>query len=146
MPRFMGIDYGLERTGLAVSDPEGKIVFPLETMYFKNFPKRSDFFDALAQKSRREKIDALVWGLPLGMDGEENLMCVQVRNAAKRLAHRIELPYFFMPETLSSFEAEKDLRSLGLKGNKLKLFLDQKAACHILESYIRQRAQKRGSP
>lgn len=137
MPKYMCIDYGLERTGLAVSDPEGKVVFPLETMYFKNFSKRGDFFDALAQKIREEKIEALVWGLPLSLDGKENLMCAQVRNAAKRLARRVDLPLFFMQESLSSFEAEKDLRQIGLKGNKIKLYLDQKAACNILESFIK---------
>lgn len=142
MSRYLGIDYGLERTGLAVSDREGKMVFPLETMYFKDFSRRKDFFDALAVKIGQEKIEAVVWGLPLSLDGKENLMCVQVRNAAQRLAQRTGLPFFFMPETLSSFEAERELCELGLKGKDLKRFLDQKAACNILESYLRQNIEK----
>lgn len=145
MARFMGIDYGLERTGLAVSDLEEKLVFPLETIYFKDFPRRKDFFDALARKIYDEKIDAIVWGLPLSLDGKENLMCAQVRNAAKKLARRTELPFFFMPETLSSFEAEKELNELGINRKKLKGFLDQKAACNILESYLRQYREKSAS-
>ncbi len=132
----MGIDYGLERTGLAVTDPAGKLVFPLETVYFRDFKSRHDFFDSLADRIRNEQIEALVWGLPLSLDGSENLMCTQIRNAAKRLSRRIDIPVFFMPETLSSYEAESDLRSLGLKGEKLKKVLDQQAACRILESWL----------
>lgn len=146
MTKFLGIDYGLERTGLAVSDPNGELVFPLLSLKFKNYKKRSDFFDALANVIRTENVEAIVWGWPSARDGQENLICAQVRNAAKRLFRRVELPYCFMPEFLSSFEAEDDLRKIGLKGEKLKEALDQQAAFRILSSYLAQDKNKREIP
>lgn len=139
MSRLLGIDYGLERTGLAVTDPGGSLVFPLMTMHFRNFHNRGEFFDELARKIQTEGITACVWGLPQNMDGSENLMCAQVRNAAKRLGRRINIETCFMPEILSSFEAEEDLRKLGLTGKKLKEALDQQAACRILQSFLNQK-------
>lgn len=144
MSKRMGIDYGLERTGLAVTDPGGSLVFPLMTLNFREFKNRHEFFDALSDIIRNEKIEELVWGLPLGLDGSENLMCAQIRNAARRLARRAPLPVHFMPEALSSFEAEDDLKKIGLKGDKLKKALDQRAACRILESWLNLRQRGTG--
>lgn len=144
MTKYMGIDYGLERIGLAVTDPGGTLVFPLRTLYFRDFKNRHELFDAFSGIIRNEKIEELVWGLPLGLDGSENLMCAQTRNAVKRLARRAPLPVHFMPEALSSFEAEDDLKKIGLKGEKLKKALDQRAACRILESWLNLRQSGTG--
>lgn len=137
MARLIGVDYGLERAGLAVSDPCGKLAFPLMTLYFKDYKNRHEFLDALADIIKKEKAEEVIFGLPLSLDGSENPMCAQMRNTAKRLGRRISAPIHFMPEALSSFEAEEALRAVGLKGEKLKKALDQQAACGILESWIR---------
>lgn len=145
MSQFIGIDYGLERTGLAISAPEGSLAFPLTTLELKKFKNRGELFDKLAQIILTENARAIVWGLPLNIDGTENMMCAQVRNASRRLNRRISLPIFFMPEILSSFEAERDLRERGLKGEKLKQKLDQQSACRILTSFLALDEKERSS-
>ena len=62
-------DYGLARTGLAATDPDGILAYPLETIRLDSFPNRRAFLDALAARVLREKPDAVVVGLPLLADG-----------------------------------------------------------------------------
>lgn len=92
--------------------------------------------DRLAALARENSATALVLGLPLLEDGSESLTCRQVRNVAARIRRRLPLPMFFMPELLSSHEAQCELLAAGCRGHKLKAALDQLAACHILESFL----------
>ena len=72
MKRVLGIDYGLKRTGLAISDPLGIIASPLETIETKNL------LNYILDLNKKEKISVLVIGLPLNLknklfDIEENI-------------------------------------------------------------------------
>ncbi|MBQ7585443.1 MAG: Holliday junction resolvase RuvX [Desulfovibrionaceae bacterium] len=134
--RYVGIDYGLSRTGLAISDEEERFVFPLATFSLKDYPSRKDLLDALAAKIIEAKAEACVMGLPLPLEGPETLICKQIRNVTKRLQRRIPLPFYFMNEALSSEEAWADLKESGLKWSKRRKVLDQQAAVRILESFL----------
>lgn len=136
MPKFVGIDYGLMRVGLAVSDPDGKLAFPLQTLELSSCATRKNLLDSLALIIRNNGAAAVVIGLPLNADGSENLACRQIRNMAVRLGRRIDLPIHFIDEYLTSQLAENDLRDCGVRGSKLKQVLDQQAACRILESFL----------
>lgn len=132
----MGVDYGLARTGLAVSDPEGRLVFPLLTLRLEEHANRKDFLAALAARIAAEGAGAVVMGLPVLDDGTDSLTTRQVRNITGRLKRRLNLPFFYMPELLSSEEAWADLREAGLKARKRKAILDQQAAVRILASFL----------
>lgn len=134
--KWLGVDYGLARTGLAVSDPEGRLAFPLATLRLEDYPGRKAFLAALAERIRLEGAGGVVMGLPLLADGKESLTTRQVRNVAERLKRRVELPVFFMPEFLSSEEAWADLRDAGLTARKRRAVLDQQAAVRILASFL----------
>lgn len=136
MPKFLGIDYGLERLGLAVSDPEGRLAFPLATLGLKQCGSRAALLDELCGRAREASVEKMVFGLPLFADGSDNLACRQVRNFAARMRRRLPLPVYFMPELLSSEEASLDLRQAGLKHSRRKAVLDQQAACRILSSFL----------
>ncbi len=137
------MDYGLERTGLAVSDPDGRLAFPLATLRLKDFPKRSALLDALAGRARESGAEALVMGLPLLEDGSASTSTAQVRNVLPRLRRRLNLPFFWMPELLSSEEARADLAEAGLYGVRARAVLDQQAAVRILESFLALDPQRR---
>lgn len=136
--RYLGIDYGLRRTGLALSDPDGKLAFPLATLDLASFPNRAGLLDALAQIAIRNNAEALVMGLPLHGDGSESETSRQVRNASQRIMRRLPLPMYLMPEYLSSACAESELKEAGLRGSRLRAALDQQAACRILASFLEQ--------
>lgn len=138
MAKFFAIDYGLERTGLAASDPSGSLVFPLSTLKLADFGARRPLLDALAHLAAGERAEIVVIGLPLREDGSESEMCRIVSNMVARLKRRLDLPMYYMPEILSSREAMADLRAIGLKWQKAKAVLDQQAACRILSSFLAQ--------
>lgn len=132
----MGVDYGLARTGLAVSDPEGRLAFPLVTLRLEEHAGRKEFLAALAARITAEAAGAVVMGLPLLDDGTDSLTTRQVRNITARLKRRLDLPVFYMPELLSSEEAWADLREAGVRVGKRKAVLDQQAAVRILASFL----------
>ena len=134
--RFLAVDYGLARTGLAISDPEGRLAFPLLTLRLSDFPRRGDLLDDLARRARDAGAEALVMGLPLCEDGSSSISTAQARNALARLKRRLSLPFFWMPELLSSEEAKADLAQCGLYGTRAKAVLDQQAAVRILETFL----------
>ena len=121
--KWVGIDYGLARTGLAATDPEGIMAYPLTTI-------------RLAGRILEERPDAVVMGLPLLTDGTESMTTRQVRNVTERLKRRVPLPFYFMSELLSSEAAERELREVGRTGRRCKAVLDQQAAVRILESFL----------
>lgn len=134
--KIAAIDYGLERTGLAISDHGEKLAFPLSTLSLKNFPNRKALLDSLAETLFNAGANAVVMGLPLLDDGSDSETTRQVRNVTKRLMRRLQMPFYTMPETLTSFEAWGDLREAGLAINKRKKVLDQQAAVRILSSFL----------
>ena len=141
--RYAAIDYGLARTGLAVSDPEGRLAFPVASFRLTDFASRKALLDALAGRIRDLGAEAVVMGLPLLEDGGESLSARQARNAAQRLKRRLELPFYYMPELLSTVEAEQDLRACGLAREKARAVLDQQAAVRILGSFLNEPLERR---
>ncbi|SHJ41261.1 Holliday junction resolvase RuvX [Halodesulfovibrio aestuarii] len=131
--KYIAIDYGTKRTGLAASDTGGNMAFPRMTLIMKT---REKFFTELLAFIEKETPDAIVVGLPMTLDGEETLMSRQVRNFLARLRRRCDLPIFIITEALSSFEAELELRDAGLKGHEIDKVVDQQAAVRILESFL----------
>ena len=131
--KYLGIDYGVKRTGIAATDGGGRMAFPRRTIVMST---RDAFFAELLALIEEEAPAAIVVGLPLLYDGGETMTTRQVRNFVERLKRRTALPVYMIPELLSSYEAESDLREAGLGGRKLGAVLDQQAAVRILESFL----------
>lgn len=138
--KFLALDYGQKRTGIAISDAEERMAFPKTTLIMRT---REAFFDALQKILHEEAIEGIVVGLPLLESGEDSLTTRQVRNIVKSLQRRTSLPIFLMEELLSSFEARQDMLAMGCHGKALKKRLDQQAAVRILESFLNQDKQTR---
>ena len=132
-PRYLAIDFGLKRVGLAAAGPNSTMVFPLKTIFRTT---RAAFFEELLATIQEENIEAIVLGLPLDMDGNEQLISRQVRNFAASLARRVALPIYLENEVLTSFEAKDRLHDAGVFGSRRKKVLDQIAAVAILESFL----------
>ncbi len=131
--KFLAIDYGLKRTGIALSDPGGCFAFPRSLILMRG---KDAFFAELLALAEAEAVQAFVVGLPLRENGEESESTRRARNMAARLKRRTALPVYFMPENLSSHEAETRLREAGKSGKKMLERLDQAAAATILESFL----------
>lgn len=138
--KYLAIDYGQKRTGIAVTDEGGRMAFPRVTLIMKT---REEFFAELLAIINREQPHAIVVGLPLSLNNEETLTTRQVKNFTARLKRRCSLPIYYMEEALSSNEAEECLREAIVPISKRKNILDQQAAMLILESFLRLPESKR---
>ena len=131
---IIGFDYGSKRLGIAVSD----LLLTVATPYA--IWRRSDFAKDLAyiQKVIAEKeVGAIVFGLPLQMNGEEGDIAKEVRAFADKLAEHIDLPMFFWDERLSSSAMENFLiKEVDMSRAKRKKVLDASAASYILQGVL----------
>lgn len=131
--RALGIDFGLKRVGLAVSDVTGTLVSPYKTIERST---RQALFDELLEIIQKESVEAIIVGLPLSLDGEDTLTTRQARNFADSLGRRTDLPIHLMDERLTSAQAEEELNAANVRGRKRKLALDSQAAAVILRSWL----------
>lgn len=131
--KYLAIDYGLKRTGVAVSDPGGRMAFPREAILMRG---KDAFFAELLGLAGSEGVEAFVVGLPLYLNGDESETTRMIRNMAARLKRRSPFPVYFMPEALSSWDAEARLREAGKHGKEVRKKLDSSAAVAILESFL----------
>lgn len=133
--RYLAIDYGIKRTGLAVCDAGERIASPLTVVQ-----GRKDLIPRIKNIVVTDGIEALVLGLPLNMDGTEGPQAKLVRTFGDELGRRLGIPVFFQDERLSSFEAEQRLREMDLSRTKRKARLDALAAADILQSFLDRKA------
>jgi putative Holliday junction resolvase len=108
--RALGIDFGERRIGLAISDPEGRLAVPLATVERKS--DRSAVAE-IAEIARREGVERLVVGEPVGLDGRRGPAAERARGFAERLAERTGLPLTLVDEALTTVEAAARLREAG---------------------------------
>ena len=136
--RALGIDYGLKRIGLAVSDPTGTIATPLETLQ-RRAGKRPPLA-RLERLGRELSVEQLVVGLPLGLDGEETEWCAEVRSVGEQLSGRLGVPVSFVDERMTSVRAQRAVRSVGLprQERERKERVDAAAAQLILQAWLDQ--------
>lgn len=130
---YMAIDYGIKRVGFAMSDAGTNFAFPLCTL---DRSVKVIFYEKMKELVEKHKPHAFVLGLPFHEDGSSCITTSQVRNFAASLTRRFPMPIYYMEELLSSYEAETNLRALGLKSKKIKSIIDQQAAVLILESFL----------
>lgn len=125
--RFLGLDYGKKRIGIALSDEEGKIAFPHKVFYNKDRVLMQ--IKSLAEK---EKIFKIIIGLPTPFAGGDNLQTLEVKNFANKLKEKIKLPVDFENEILTSKLAHR---------GSTKEKIDASAAAIILQSYLDKQSQ-----
>jgi putative Holliday junction resolvase len=130
--RLLGIDWGLRRIGLAVSDENQFFFFARPRI--ENGPGRRDPAAQIAAVAADEKIAAIVIGLPLRLSGDESETTAAVRAFAGDLALLTDLPIFFVDESLTSAEAAENLAGAGR--SDIKKNLDSESARLILENAV----------
>lgn len=132
--RYLAIDYGAKRTGLAVCDATETVASPHDVLY-----GGKDLAERIGRIVASEDIGAVVLGLPLNMDGSEGRQARRVLAFARELEQRIAVPIHLQDERLSSFGAEEKLHEIGLKRGKGRERLDALAAAEILRMFLERR-------
>lgn len=122
--KYLGIDYGLKRVGMAVS--EGEIASPLEVI---NVSSLDNAFSKICDVVKKEKIDEVVIGTP-----ESGVILRAARALEEKLSKRIKV--HLIDETLSSQDAQKLLISQNISRKKRQAKIDSVSACIILQSFL----------
>ena len=136
MGRVLAIDYGDQRTGLALSDMTGLLTGEAVTVQEWDAERLAD---KVADFALSRGAETLVLGLPKNMDGSEGPRAEKARAFAELLRQRCDLPLVFWDERRSSIEAHNILHAVGKQEKKHRATVDAVAASLLLESYLDSR-------
>jgi putative holliday junction resolvase len=130
--RYLGIDYGSKRVGLALSDEAGTMGFPKGIL--ANTPK---LIDEVCELIAKENVRAVVIGESRTLLGEENPIARAARTFGALVTERAVVPVAYESEVFTSAEArrapEKEPKS---RSPKRRVAVDDSAAALILTSYL----------
>ena len=135
MSIILGLDIGDARTGVAISDELGIAAHPLCTIQRKS---RKVLLAELQELVTAHKVERIVVGLPLQLDGETGTQAQKVKRFAEKLERQVNLPIIFWDESFTTFEAAQILRGTKKRRKKRKQVIDQVAAVLILEGYLEE--------
>ncbi len=133
MPRILAIDYGLKRTGIAVTDPMRIIATALETV------ESDKLFSFLTSYFQKEAVDQLVVGMPRRLNNEDTDMTVPVQKLVEGLQARFpDKPVAVVDERFTSSIAMDAMIRGGMskKDRRVKGNVDKVSATLILQSYM----------
>lgn len=136
----LGVDVGSVRVGLAVSDPEGLLASPLETLARDREAAAAavpaDVAAVAAHVRERGAIEVVV-GLPRSLAGPEGAAAQAARAYANKIARAVDpVPVRLVDERLSTVSAHRSLHAAGRPGRRHRDVVDQVAAVTILQSAL----------
>ena len=136
MGRILAIDYGLKRTGVAVTDPLRIISTPLETV------PSSELLKFLQAYSKKEAVDEFVIGMPKTLSNEDSSIAPMVRKFITELQMAFpEKPVHQVDERFTSTIAQRSMIEGGMKkkDRQNKANVDKISATLILQSFLASR-------
>ena len=131
--RYMGIDLGDVRVGIAVSDIMGIVAGALKT-----YRRQEDETDLqhICKLIEEQNVGVVVVGLPLNMDGSSGPRAQMAREWGDALAERTNAKIVFQDERLTTVSSERVLIESGMRREKRKGVIDRVAATIILQTYL----------
>ena len=131
--RILAVDYGDQRTGIAVSDPTGRIAG--DAFVIREWdPER--LADKIAGECRTRGVEKIVLGNPVNMDGTVGPRSEKARAFGALLAEKTGLQVVMWDERRTTVEAHGILSANDCRGKKRKETVDAVAATLILEGYL----------
>ncbi|MGL5088073.1 MAG: Holliday junction resolvase RuvX [Cetobacterium sp.] len=134
LKRYLSLDVGDVRIGVARSDLLGMLATPLEVID----RRKTKAVKRIAELCREENTKSIVIGIPKSLDGTEKRQAEKVREFIEKLNKSIEgLEFFEIDERLSTVSADKMLNETHLRGAKEKRkVVDKIAAAIILQTFL----------
>ena len=128
--RFLGIDYGTKRVGLALSDEDGQLAFPKSVL-----SNTKDLAMDIKKICVEESISGIVVGESRDLDGTPNPLMEDIEIFMEQLKKEIDVPLYLEPEFFTSHQAQK------IQGKND--MLDASAAAIILQSFLDKENNKK---
>jgi putative holliday junction resolvase len=137
--KYLGIDFGGKRVGIAVSDESGKMAFPYSviqnnahstgsTNSLRASSGQAKLLNDVMEIIEKEKIEAIVIGESKNFAGEPNTIMKEIEKFKKALEKNSDIKIFLEPEFLTSAQAEQITGKTSMH--------DASAAAIILQSYL----------
>ncbi len=121
--KYLGIDFGEKRVGLAISDDSGKMAFPHSVL-----PNNENLIQEILKIIEKEKLLGVVVGESKNFKGENNKIMVKIEEFIKKLEGETKLKIIMEPEFLTSHQAERITGKNDM--------IDASAAAIILQSFL----------
>ncbi len=133
MERFLCIDIGEKRIGVAVSDPFNSYALPVYTYHRVNL--KTDLM-AIAKLVKEKCATALVCGVPVNFDGTPSKQTQRAIYFIQKLEQELNVPIYTADERCTTCEAEEVLISQGMDRKERKNYVDSLAATSILQGFL----------
>ena len=134
--RIMGLDYGDKTVGVAISDELGLTAQPFETIYRERWNKLRQTCKRLEEIIIEKKVERIVVGKPLNMNGTEGERLERTREFIGMIERRTGLEVIELDERLTTMEADRILDMTGVSESGRKEYIDKMAAAIILQTYL----------
>ena len=131
--RVLALDIGKVRTGIAISDPQGRVASPVCVLATEDVQAAAPAWKRVLEDWEPE---LLLAGLPRSLDGKDSAQTKQARSIAEVLAAQTGLPIEFTDERLSSVQAKRILHEEGLTEKDMRGKVDMIAASLFLQSWL----------
>ena len=131
--RYLSIDYGSRKIGLALSDEDGTMGFPYGVL-----PNSSELIDQLIKLISEKDVGAVVMGESRNFSGQENPIAEGARKLAGALKERTSVSVHFQPETYTTQEARRYPDGTRMEGSP---DVDSSAAALILTAFLEKHNQ-----
>lgn len=125
--RYLGVDYGRKRTGVAISDAEGRVAVVKETI---DADGQQEVINRLRDMVTNDAVNVLVVGVPYNMQGEPTDMTDEVTRFVEKLRGHVTIPVQTIDERLTTEMAKTLLRGMGEERR------DQVAAQILLQNFL----------
>ena len=131
MTKYLGIDYGEKRVGIAVSDNEATVAFP--KVVWEN---SKDLINKIVEFCVQNEIGAIVIGESKNNKGEDNKINPKIIAFKRELGNAIKIPIFLEPEFMSSIQVENTFGKTDM--------LDASSASIVLQTYMDKERNRQG--
>jgi putative holliday junction resolvase len=129
--RIIGLDWGSVRVGIAMSDEDQKLAFPLQ--HTLESPQAIDEIQSLVDEYQVEKV---VMGMPISLKGTATESTEKAKKFAQKLQERLKIGIDFVDERYSSVASTAALREQDIKEEEQRRIKDNIAAALMLQQYL----------
>ena len=136
MERFLCLDIGDKRIGVAVSDPFNSYALPVETYHRKNL--KTDLAK-IGEYAKDKCATAIVCGVPVNFDGSPSIQTQKAQYFIVKLIESLGLTIYRVDERCTTVEAEEILIEQGKSRQERKGLVDSLAATSILQGFLNEK-------
>lgn len=131
---WIALDVGTVRIGVAATDPERLLAFPVETVARGRGARgMEEALDRIAGLAKERDATAMFVGLPRTLAGAEGASARDARSVASAIAERLTIPVRLLDERFTTATASASLRAAGRNSRAQRAVIDQAAAVVILD-------------